>query len=285
MKKLILMLCFLVVGLFSMATSPKQGAKAVILMPNTMEYFNHQYDAGNFVYVDSTRYLYELRVDVSPAVNMKWVLASSARYYAAPNIAVLSSTTMTVSGISSLAGILSNYLQTRDSVYPYVTAGSAVGTLTHKFGYGYINTITATTGNITTVAATTVGATGNITGANVTATTRVNTTNVHSTADSTTTLVASGNGSFGGTLLVSGALTASVLPTFTLACGTATCTLLADTVNVPIAGITSNSIVICSYAAALSGTDTACWVKTVKASSITLAGKHGRAINYWIPKK
>ncbi len=80
-------------------------------------------------------------------------------------------------------------------------------------------------------------------------------------------------------------ITGSALPTFTIAAGTATPVLLADTINIPVSGLTTSAIIICSYAAYVAPTDTMCFVKTVKTGHFTLCGKNGIPINYWIPKK
>jgi hypothetical protein len=83
-------------------------------------------------------------------------------------------------------------------------------------------------------------------------------------------------------------LTASVLPSFTIAAGHATPTLVADTVNVAVAGLTTSAIILCGYAATATTTvtfDTLARVYAVRTSNFTLSGKHGLVINYWIPKK
>ena len=80
-------------------------------------------------------------------------------------------------------------------------------------------------------------------------------------------------------------LTVSDLPSCTIAAGTATPTLLADTVNTHVSGLTSGAIILCSYAGVVGAVDSNCFVKTVKAGNFTLQGKHGIPINYWIPKK
>jgi len=87
------------------------------------------------------------------------------------------------------------------------------------------------------------------------------------------------------TVTVSGLLTASVLPTFTIAAGQLTPTIIGDTIGVAVAGLTTNSIALVSYAEPLPTADTIACVYAVKAGWLTLMGKNGKKMNYWIPKK
>ncbi len=95
---------------------------------------------------------------------------------------------------------------------------------------------------------------------------------------------------FGNVIVSSGNLSAtgitgSTLPTFTIAAGTVTPVLLADTIGFAVSGLTTGAIVLVSPAAALATTDTVPYVKQVRTGWLTLGGKNGVAINYWIPKK
>jgi len=87
-----------------------------------------------------------------------------------------------------------------------------------------------------------------------------------------------------GTSLLSGAVTASVLPTFSIAAGQVTMPA-ADTIGFAVAGLTTNAIVLVSPVGILATTDTMPYVKTVRAGWLTLGGKYASVSNYWIPKK
>ena len=95
---------------------------------------------------------------------------------------------------------------------------------------------------------------------------------------------------FGGVISSTGNLSAtgitgSTLPTFTIAAGTATPVLLADTVGFAVSGLTASAIVIVCYAELVGAPDTVAQVHTVRAGWLTLMGENSKAINYWIPKK
>jgi hypothetical protein len=86
----------------------------------------------------------------------------------------------------------------------------------------------------------------------------------------------------GGT--VSGATTFSVLPTFTIAAGTVTPIINADTIGAAVAGLTTNAVIMCAYKAFIASPDTLPYA-VAKAGWATFYGKRNHAINYWIPKK
>lgn len=134
-------------------------------------------------------------------------------------------------------------------------------------------TVTGTNGNFTSAG------TGSIAG-NV----GIGTTDYNKfTVDGTTGAVVTES-----TARVKGALTADVLPTFTIAGGTATIGVK-DTVGLAVAGLTTNAIVVASYNAESTASklkpDTAAAVYTVRAGWLTLGGKYGWKVNYFIPKK
>lgn len=110
-------------------------------------------------------------------------------------------------------------------------------------------------------------------------------------------LSVTGNGSVGGTFYgtgaatftstvsIGGALTASVLPTFTIAAGQLIPTVVADTIGVNIAGLTTNAIVLVSYGEAVPTADTLACVHTIITGRLTVMGENGKKINYWVAKK
>ena len=98
-----------------------------------------------------------------------------------------------------------------------------------------------------------------------------------------------GNLLIGGTLNVTGTSTFSALPSFTIAAGTATLVAPFDTIGIAITGLTASCIVTCSYYASgafvTTTFDTAASVYNKRIGWLTLAGKHGKVINYWVGKK
>lgn len=90
------------------------------------------------------------------------------------------------------------------------------------------------------------------------------------------------------TLQLNAAVSTPQLPTFTIAGGTATIGVK-DTVGLAVAGLTTNAIVVASYNAESTASklkpDTAAAVYTVRAGWLTLGGKYGWKVNYFIPKK
>ena len=80
-------------------------------------------------------------------------------------------------------------------------------------------------------------------------------------------------------------ITGSTLPTFTIASGQVIPVLVYDTIGFAVSGLTTASIVLCSYAEAVPTADTIATVYSVKTGWLTLMGENGKKINYWIPKK
>jgi hypothetical protein len=105
---------------------------------------------------------------------------------------------------------------------------------------------------------------------------------------STTTITGAktftGNLRVTGTTTCTGLFTTSVLPSFTIAAGQINLTAK-DTGGVAIPGLTSSSIVVVSYAQNVAAEDTNACVHTVKAGYLTVIGKKGTKVNYWVPKK
>jgi len=86
----------------------------------------------------------------------------------------------------------------------------------------------------------------------------------------------------GGT--VSGSTTFSLLPSFTIAAGTLTPIINADTIGTAISGLTTSSIVMLNYSAFHASPDTLPYA-VCKTGWLTVHGKRNFAVNYWIPKK
>jgi hypothetical protein len=80
-------------------------------------------------------------------------------------------------------------------------------------------------------------------------------------------------------------ITGSTLPTFTIASGQVIPVLVYDTIGFAVSGLTTASIVLCSYGEAVPTADTIATVYSVKTGWLTLMGENGKKINYWIPKK
>jgi len=88
-----------------------------------------------------------------------------------------------------------------------------------------------------------------------------------------------------GTNVNTSTITVSGLPSHTIAAGQVTPVVLYDTIGFAVSGLTTNSIVVVSYAEPIPTADTIACVYSVKAGWLTLMGENGKKINYWIPKK
>ena len=95
------------------------------------------------------------------------------------------------------------------------------------------------------------------------------------------TIALGGNASVSGTTLLSGALTASVLPTFTIAAGQVTLST-ADSAGLAVAGLTTSAIVVVSYTTSV--VDSGCYA-VPHGGWLSIKGKHAKLVNYFIPKK
>jgi hypothetical protein len=93
-----------------------------------------------------------------------------------------------------------------------------------------------------------------------------------------------GNLQISGTTTCQGLFTASVLPSFTIAAGQINLAAK-DTGGVAIPGLTTSSIVLVSYAQNVAAEDTNACVHTLKTGWLTVIGKKGTKVNYWVPKK
>lgn len=104
-------------------------------------------------------------------------------------------------------------------------------------------------------------------------------------ATATVPLDVVGAAEISGTARIKGAITADVLPSYTIAAGELIPVLAADTIGVAIAGLTTSSKVIVGYGEPVPTADTIACVYSVKAGWLTVIGENGKKINYWVPKK
>ena len=267
MKKLSIFLVFLIVATMAFG---QYKLNKVVSVPTATSKLGTNLFAGDHVYCTATGNEYILKTNQGGASTVTTIVASGnytllTTYSATPTL-----TTLTLTGLATLPWIHATHtLITNDSVTNLVASTLAkaptVSVATTLNLPGTANTVVKTVGNPNSI------------------------TFAHSVTVTDTsrpaTLAVTGNGSVSGTLLASGALTASVLPSFTIAAGTATPVLVGDTVGFAVAGLTTGAIVIVCPAAGLATTDSVPYVKQCRTGWLTLGGKHSTAINYWIPKK
>jgi len=273
MKKVFLSIALFLIVTASFAQVTPQK-RMFTYVATTMEYFKQAMIAGDVIFCDSNSTWYILKVPIwkYSDYNLHWVLASTARYKL-PGIVSFSGTTITATGNATIGGTLGIVGATITAgLSPLTSNISSIGSASKLYKTAYIATLNST---------------------------YLKGTSSLTTSDSTTNLIALGTGAFGGavtmsnTALVSGALTASVLPTFTIAAGTLHVLGTGeanDTIGVGVTGVTTSSIIIASYAPttkalATLASDTAASAMCIHNGWVTVCGKVGRYVNYWIPKK
>ena len=137
MKKL-LTLAIVLFAIVSFAQNPK----FVYPVADTAEHFSKQIDAGNFIYDKSTKLEYVLNIDVSPYVNLGYVLKSPSRYD------ILTSTVTNITNITNTAidtalvaftntANTFTATQTFKDVYPDSTAKRSLGSNGKRWQYLY----------------------------------------------------------------------------------------------------------------------------------------------------
>lgn len=271
MKKIAILLITMLMASVSFAQSGSTayGFRPVMILPDTATNFPVQAKIGDLVYVQSTHTMYELEVAVGTTKDMNWVLASASRY-SYPSVTMSGTTTITgnlsVSGTSTLTGV--------------ATVQGQSMTATHDNIMTFGNSVKATD----TLFAPVVDATTKLIVGSQIATVPHNNTITFNNSITATDTVFAPTLSVSGNATVSGVLTASVLPTFTIAAGQTT-PVGVDTSQVTVSGLTTSAIVLCSYAENITAADTLPSVYRIVSGKVTLRGKANKKIDYWIPKK
>ena len=275
MKKFTLFLVFLIVA--STAFSQFKLSKCV-WVPLASTKLGTNLSAGDRVYCAATGNEYILTASQGGSATVTSIISGGyytlfTTYSATPTL-----TTLSVSGLATLAWThVTHSLTTNDSCTNLVASTSAkaptISVATTLNLPGTSNAITKTTGNANSV------------------------TVSHSVSITDTsrpgTLAVTNNATVGGTFRVTGYTTWDALPSHTIACGTLTIPTAAtgnDTTGRAVVGLTTSAVIIASYAPstkalATVASDTAASAFCIAAGWLTVAGKHGRAVNYWIPKK
>jgi hypothetical protein len=254
--------------------------------------------SGDPVYVQSTKTLYFLATDIwrVGTYNMNWVLADATRYTQATGLTLTggyyldTATSQTSHGDKGFFGTLTAYgtlrvkgqTITQDNLNRLDFANSIQVNDTAFIGanqYLFQKNTNGIKGEGSfTIPDTMFLGSGQYLFQNTVNGIKVN--NSFTAADTVFGNVVTSAGNLSAT-----GITGSTLPTFTIASGQVIPVLVYDTIGFAVSGLTTASIVLCSYAEAVPTADTIATVYSVKTGWLTLMGENGKKINYWIPKK
>ncbi len=275
MKKFALFLVCLAIA--TMALSQAKIYKGVSVATATTKLGTNLF-TGDHVYCTATGNEYILTANQGGSATITTIIASGSYTLLTSYSSTLSLATLTLTGKATLPWISGTHSNiTTDSCVTLVASTLAkaptVSVATTLNLPGTANTITKTTGNANSV------------------------TFSHSVSVTDTsrpgTLAVTNNATVGGTFRVTGVTTWDALPSYAVACGTLTIPTAAtgnDTTGVAVANLTTSAICVASYgpttkALMTVASDTAASAVCLKTGWLTVAGKHGRAVNYWIPKR